>query len=83
MKMEELIGRLEESENTSRRSLSKTMKRKYSELGNGEDIECRAESFEFLNGCINTMMALGEITESEENELWNELFGCFQREEKL
>lgn len=83
MKMEELIGRLEESENTSRRSLSKTMKRKYSELGNGEDIKCRTQSFEYLNGCINTMTALGEITESEENELWNELFGCFQREEKL
>lgn len=83
MKMDDLIRRLEESGDTDRRTLSKTMKRKYSELGNGEDIECRAESFEYLNGCINTMTALGEITGSEENELWNELFGCFQREEKL
>ena len=83
MKMEELIGRLGESEDTGRRILSKTMKRKYDELKNGEDVERGNESFEFLNGCINTMMALGEITESEENELWQELFGCFQREEKL
>ena len=56
MKMEELIGRLGESEDTGRRILSKTMKRKYDELKNGEDVERRNESFEFLNGCINAMM---------------------------
>ena len=83
MKMNELIGRLEESENTDRRALSRAMKRKYLTLKKEEDLDRRNNGFEFLSGCINTMMALGEITESEENELWNELFGCFQREEKL
>ena len=83
MKMNELIGRLEESENTDRRALSRAMKRNYLTLKKEEDLDRRNNGFEFLNGCINTMMAFGEITESEENELWNELFGCFQREEKL
>ena len=81
MKMEELLRRQEESGDAGRQALSKTMKRKYSELGNGGDIECRAESYEYLNGCINTMMAFGEITESEENELWKEMFRCMQGEE--
>lgn len=80
MKMEELIGRLEESGNAERRALSGAMKRNYLMLKKEEDIDCRNKGFEFLNGCINTMMALGEITESEENELWKEIFGCFQRE---
>lgn len=83
MKMEELIGRLGESEDTGRRILSKTMKRKYDELKNGEDVERRNESFESLNGCINAMMGLGEITESEENSLWNEMFHCLYGEEKV
>lgn len=83
MKMHELIGKLEESENADRRALSRTMKRNYLTLKKEEDLDLRNGGFEFLNGCINTMMALGEITESEENELWQELFGCFQREEKL
>lgn len=82
MKMEELIGRLEESGNPERRALSRTMKRKYLELKKEEDIALRNIRFEFLNGCINTMLALGEITDAEEDKLWHELFDSFQGEEK-
>lgn len=82
MKMEKLIGRLEESEDPERRALSKTMKRRYLELKREEDIALRNKSFEFLNGCINTMLALGEITDAEEDKLWHEIFASFQREEK-
>lgn len=81
MEMEELIRRLEESGDIKRRNLQKTIKRKYSELENSEDIECRVKSFEYLNGCINTMLALGEISESEENGLWHEMFRCIYGEE--
>lgn len=83
MKMEELIGRLEESENADRRALSRTMKRNYLTLKKEEELDLRNGGFEFLNGCINTMMALGEITESEENSLWNEMFHCLYGEEKV
>lgn len=83
MKMHELIGRLEESEDTDRRALSRYMKMKYLKLEKGQDIDTRENGFEFLNGCIETMLALGEITDREENELWRELFASLQREEKI
>lgn len=83
MKMEELLGRLEESENAERRALSRCMKREYLKLEKGQDIDTRNNGFEFLNGCIETMLALGEITDREENELWRELFASLQREEKI
>lgn len=82
MKMEELIGRLDGSEDPERRALSRTMKRKYLELKREEDITLRNIKFEFLSGCINTMLALGEITDAEEDKLWHELFASLQREEK-
>ena len=76
MKMHELIGKLEESENAERRALSRCMKREYLKLEKGQDIDTRNNGFEFLNGCIKTMLALGEITGREEDELWHELFNC-------
>ena len=82
MKMEELIGRFDGSEDPERRALSRTMKRKYLELKREEDIILRNIKFEFLSGCINTMLALGEITDAEEDKLWHELFASLQREEK-
>ena len=76
MRMNELIGKLEESENTDQRSLSRCMKRAYLKLETGQDIDTRNNGFQFLNGCIKTMLAMGEITDREEDELWHELFNC-------
>ena len=76
MKMEELIGRLEESENTDQRALSKSMKREFLKLEKEKDIDIRNNGFQFLKGCIKTMLAFGGITDAEENELWHEIFAC-------
>ena len=76
MRMNELIRKLEESENTDQRSLSRCMKRAYLKLEKGQDIDTRNNGFQFLNGCIKTMLAMGEITDREEDELWHELFNC-------
>ena len=47
MKMEELIGRLEESENTDQRALSKSMKREFLKLEKEKDIDIRNNGFQF------------------------------------
>lgn len=82
MKMEKLIGRLGESENVNQRVLSESMEREYLELAKNEDLDARNKSFNYLNGCIKTMLALGGITDAEEDELWHELFTRMWREER-
>ncbi|HJC25396.1 MAG TPA: hypothetical protein H9761_17140 [Candidatus Eisenbergiella merdavium] len=75
MKMEELIGRLEESGDFERGFLARTMMYKYIELEAGANIEIRYKSFQFLNGCLKTLEGLSEITEEEGKELWKEIYG--------
>lgn len=83
MKMEELIGRLEESGDFERGFLARTMMYKYIELEAGANIEIRYKSFQFLNGCLKTLEGLSEITEEEGKELWKEIYGLLGGEGKI